>query len=664
MQLVKYFLGTLVMTCLAAFTFSQPPNREGLFKELDQINVNDSTKAVLYNTIARTYVREQKDSAIYYFREAIDLANSQKAHLLEVNTLSFLSMTYAIYGNNDSAKVCLLDAEQICKNNTLDSALHQVYFGLGNVVESAGDLTGALDYYLSATKYFESNKMHKSANRAKANMSYIYMKTDDLDKAYQLIKESNAYYAGVGANRQLMNGYSRLGTIFSMLNQYDSSMFYANKALVIAEELEDQLTSHEIRLNLANAQFNTKDYQSAQQNFEHILPFLENSSKNPGNLINTYSSLMVCNMLTGAVQKAQNYEVKADQMIPKVTEYIDLMGYYQKKFMKDSIQGNLSGSIAHYQKYIQLKDSLFNKEKASQLAELQTKYETEKVAAEKLLAENRAELAESESQRNLFLFVGAITLAIMIVLAAVFYNSKLKQSKKAEIALLELKSSQKQLALEKQYRDSELKALKAQMNPHFIFNVLNSIQEFIIMNQKDLASDYLATFAELIRSYLHFSNKGYISLREETETLEKYLELEALRFGDGFIYAVNLNKNLQPDEFKLPTMIIQPYVENAIKHGLFSKKGERKLEVSFESLEEGILLCSIIDNGIGREAAMKIKESKNNMHPSFAMEATSSRLDLFNQRSHQKIGVEVIDLIDEVDQPSGTQVKLTIPSQS
>jgi len=310
---------------------------------------------------------------------------------------------------------------------------------------------------------------------------------------------------------------------------------------------------------------------------------------------------------------------------------------------------------------MELSREVFDNEKSEQISKLQTKYETEKLAREKEIAQNKAIVAESESQKNLILFIASAVIAFLIVLVSVFYYIKLKQTKKAEIIKIELKASQKQLALEKQYRDSELKALKAQMNPHFIFNVLNSIQEFIVLNQKEQASDYLAMFAELIRSYLHFSNTGNISLREEIDSLQKYLELETLRFEDTFNYSLNYDDNLNSEELKIPTMIIQPYVENAIQHGLFHKKNNRKLSIDFSMPENKVINCTITDNGIGREKAKAIKLSKPAMHKSFAMEATASRLELYNQKFTNKIGIETIDLFNNDQHASGTKVVLSIP---
>ncbi|WP_445456987.1 histidine kinase [Flavobacterium sp. HNIBRBA15423] len=206
---------------------------------------------------------------------------------------------------------------------------------------------------------------------------------------------------------------------------------------------------------------------------------------------------------------------------------------------------------------------------------------------------------------------------------------------------------------------SKLTALKSQMNPHFMFNALNSIQEFILQNKKELASNYLGDFADLMRSYLQYSQEDYISLRDEIETLELYLKLEKIRFENDFDYEVNYKKNIDVDALEIPSFLIQPFVENAIKHGLLHKEGKKKIIIHF-SLESPIILkCEIIDNGIGRKASQEI--NKNRKHKSFATEASNNRLQLLNQNIGNKIGLIIEDLYDENEKALGTKVIITIP---
>ncbi len=221
----------------------------------------------------------------------------------------------------------------------------------------------------------------------------------------------------------------------------------------------------------------------------------------------------------------------------------------------------------------------------------------------------------------------------------------------------------RELAVEKQITDLKLENLRTQMNPHFIFNALNSIQEYIVLNRKEEASDYLGKFADLIRTYLDHSSRGFITVAEERDCLDMYLDLEKLRFEEKLKYTIDTSKLSSPERYKIPTMLVQPYVENAIKHGLLHKKENRELHVSFKrsSDDSNKITCVIRDNGIGRVKAKALKEKREKIHKAFATKATKLRLDLINKNVPQAVGVRFQDLIDENGQAMGTKVILTIP---
>ena len=162
---------------------------------------------------------------------------------------------------------------------------------------------------------------------------------------------------------------------------------------------------------------------------------------------------------------------------------------------------------------------------------------------------------------------------------------------------------------------SQLEALRSQMNPHFIFNALNSIQEYIVFNNKELASNYLVKFSRLIRIYLEHSQQNEIVLKEEVNALKIYLELEKIRFEDILDYDLYIDENLMLEQIKIPSLFIQPYVENAIKHGLLHKLDDRKLKVSFQKEKlNNYLVCTIEDNGIGRKQAAALQSKRTNRH--------------------------------------------------
>ncbi|MBX2903566.1 MAG: histidine kinase [Chitinophagales bacterium] len=227
--------------------------------------------------------------------------------------------------------------------------------------------------------------------------------------------------------------------------------------------------------------------------------------------------------------------------------------------------------------------------------------------------------------------------------------NKRYETEKREVELRELKLQQ---------TESELKAIKAQMNPHFIFNALNSIQEMFFIGDKRLANEHLGKFSQLTRDILKASGKQFITLTEETEMLTKYLELEGLRFEKDFSFHISVNDENAADDILLPPMLIQPYVENAIRHGLLHQAGEKKIAVRFHFDEEkSLLTCAVEDNGIGRAASTKINAHRNPLHESFSTSANAKRLELLNQNREEKIGVQYEDL------EQGTKVCILIPIQ-
>ena len=249
----------------------------------------------------------------------------------------------------------------------------------------------------------------------------------------------------------------------------------------------------------------------------------------------------------------------------------------------------------------------------------------------------------------LLLAFGLVSLGFIIRIKVINKRSKLEREKnKLEVAL----------------RSSQLAALKVQMNPHFIFNALNSIQEFILTNEKKLANSYLGKFSDLMRLYLDMSNKISITLSEEIRAMELYLELEAMRFEENFNYTLTVSPQLKTDDIKIPAMIIQPYVENAIKHGLLHKRNNRKLSVSFVSDgNSDMLVCTVADNGIGRKQSQELNNIRNRTYTSFATGATQKRLELLNAEKKIRISVLYDDLMNEDGTAAGTTVTLNIPIQ-
>lgn len=206
----------------------------------------------------------------------------------------------------------------------------------------------------------------------------------------------------------------------------------------------------------------------------------------------------------------------------------------------------------------------------------------------------------------------------------------------------------------------EQDALLAQMNPHFIFNSLNSVQRYILANDKESAHTYLQKFASMMRKVLENSSQSTITLSEEIATLDLYLQLESLRFDNGFDFEISVEDN-DIWQFEIPTMLLQTFVENAVWHGLMNKESRGKIDLRFSKINKKLILCEIEDNGIGRKKAAEYKSKDRFKHKSKGSEIVKKRIELLNLKAKQKIICKTIDLEENNTQLTGTLVRLEIP---
>lgn len=245
-----------------------------------------------------------------------------------------------------------------------------------------------------------------------------------------------------------------------------------------------------------------------------------------------------------------------------------------------------------------------------------------------------------------------LALCLLLLLAWYAYRYRLSQVRREE----QIKASFRQQLVE-----TEMKALRAQMNPHFIFNSLNSIQKYVLRNQHYEASQYLTRFSRLMRLILDHSNQQNISLASETGMLELYLEMEALRFDHAFDYSITVSDAIPAETICIPSMLIQPYVENAIWHGLLHKKSKGTLQLSFSPAGDQKLQVVIDDNGVGREKAGQLRSKQVLRKKSYGMQITENRISLLNQLTAVPTSLTIIDKKDEAGNAAGTTVTLIIP---
>lgn len=244
--------------------------------------------------------------------------------------------------------------------------------------------------------------------------------------------------------------------------------------------------------------------------------------------------------------------------------------------------------------------------------------------------------------------VSVLTLVITIVLMLAYFRIKQIENREEE-----------KTRLNKKMADLELGALRAQMNPHFIFNTLSSIQQYILSNNTEQANFYLSKFAKLMRSIVQNSQKPFISIKEEVETLKLYCELERLRASDKFEFEILVDEKLDLLNDQIPPMLIQPYVENAIRHGVSPLEKDGMISIHIKKQDEHIV-CSVLDNGVGREKSKELNKERVKTHQSLGMIITRERLEILNKMSNSSLNVSISDLFEN-EEACGTKVEIFVP---
>ena len=300
-----------------------------------------------------------------------------------------------------------------------------------------------------------------------------------------------------------------------------------------------------------------------------------------------------------------------------------------------------------FKEYKRMADSLLNRENIEKVTSLQMQYkfELEQKQLEHLQIQkdlkHEVEIRQIKAKRLLILL---ISIALITSLSAAFLIYRNRQKSKIERLKIEINKNMQRL-------------LSQQMNPHFIFNTLKSIQNFILNNDVTQSNLFLTRFAGLIRKTLENSQSEFISLADELESLQLYTQLENLRLNNKFNYVVQVDNRIIPDKTKVPSLFFQPYIENSIWHGVsdLESKGEIKLTIAIESDR---LLCTIEDNGIGRQKSTHDNFAK---HKSFGASITDQRISLLNSLYNTNIRPEISDLKDMNGNQKGTKVDFTLP---
>ena len=307
-----------------------------------------------------------------------------------------------------------------------------------------------------------------------------------------------------------------------------------------------------------------------------------------------------------------------------------------------STTGDYRKALENYINYKNASEEIYEEDTKNLVAMLEAESENEKTQKQISLLERDKQINELKVVQTRNLNIGIVVVFVILLLIGILF---LRQNK--------LKNEHKSTLLEQ-------KLLRLQMNPHFIFNALSSIHS--LMNPRDVnkASDYLGNFSRLLRSSLESSREDYILLEEEISSLKNYLELQQLRYEKKFDYKIDVDPKIDLESAILPPMLLQPFIENAIEHGIKHKEAKGHIRIRF-NLENKKLSCEIEDDGVGREKAWEVEYAKKGKHKSLATEIIRDRIIILNKKLKQKINLSIIDKLSETEQPTGTVIRLDLP---
>ena len=481
----------------------------------------------------------------------------------------------------------------------------------------------AADNYQNAWQYSNENIQAQinlnDANRMRSSNN-AYEELDYLTQNCFLLSNTDE-------NKEIFENYNQIADINMSLNQPDEALGNYNKALSSVDGKSDEAL--QVKSNIANLLVQTNNYEDAifiQQEVvkqSSLIADINTQIIQMRKLSSMYFSQDISKEGLRILQDAYSLAIREGNVSEARESLIALVNYFKKTDDKSEI-------IALYENFVKNLDSLILKDESlidAKLFEI-SEHRIKELEEERIIKDK---MIERKDNNNLFLLIVILLFAILIIVTVKSW-----------------------ITVKKRNNVIALQALRKEMNPHFIFNSLNSVNQFIANNNELEANKYLSSYSQLMRNIVENSNKDFITLSSEIEQLKKYLELERIRFPDKFSYKISIDEKLDQDIIMVPNMIIQPNLENAVWHGLRYRNTIGFLYLSFSIIEKH-LFVEIEDNGIGIEQSKKLKTKHQSMHKSRGLKNIHERISLLNKIYKSDIKFEVTDKSPD----TGVKIKIS-----
>jgi len=605
-------------------------------RAIDEAKLSGDSTAVIraWYALGRHYdSNHQIEKSNEVLKYTVSLAEEHKNNPALGTVANYLASNFSQIGESDSAIIYFTKALKAFANVPDSSKMAFVLINLGDELATRGRFKEAAGQALWAVRIKESA-------RDSVNLAYVYQKVGEVyklagetakweeyvQKAYKLI-----HIEGCASLSAIVSIYNDLGGIAEVHENYTCALQYYDTLIHIARE-------HDYRSAIGVALNNRAKIYKKQGELQKALDTAIESQAyaRPS----AYSAITGNNLLAelylafGNISDARKYAIQSieDEKVDIFPE--EKMRAARMLYQIDKEKGDFRKALLWMEMYKELSDSIRDKEMRTSILDLEMAYETEKKEAqiELLTAENRI-----KAQR---IRTGIIILVVMIVIVVlVLYILHIRRKQSIYMQ-----------------NDLQQKILRSQMNPHFLFNVLGSIQSFMIKNEPTKASGYLSQFASLVRATLEYSASESISLEHELEMLKNYIELEQMRIPDKFDYSIEIMNIEEPDFIQIPPMLIQPFVENAIKHGFQDVEYKGLLRISVSDNDNWVEFI-IEDNGVG----LVDNEPSVKTHRSMAMDIFEQRRTLIQHKYNSSFTFGIINKKDESPENSGVSIKIRMP---
>ena len=585
------------------------------------------------------------DTAKFYGFAAYDLSKIVGNDTGVAVSLNSIGMMYQICGYFDSAFPYLDSARAMFVTMGDSTGLVFVRNNLAVAMMRRGNYAEALRYYQENLIIAKSRNELENMILSYNNMGITYYDWKKYKQALENYHLALDVLKEMGEEERTGPVYNNIGEAYFDMGEHDTALYHFKEALKVNQKFGKNRSILISMTNIGNIQLSNQDYNKALDVYKEALAISESIPDN-------VHTAIINIKLGDAYNSMDQYKTAKNHLLVGLNMSLEnelinsVLEAYQGLSVNARGLNNAQDVYDYGNLYINLKDSLFNLTSLNKISELETKYKT--VEKEKeivvLKTEQQVKDLEIQLQKNLKYTLGIILLVLIFAAVLLFNRYKLKKEKeKSEIEKARIRIEQR--------------LLHSQMNPHFIFNSLNSINSFIGENNTTEAQVYLTKFARLMRLILENSRKVTVALIDEIQALKLNLELEQLRFDNRFEFKIDVDPDIDPEDIYIPPMLIQPFIENAIKHGIKGREDKGLITLSILA-EDEVLVCIVEDNGVGRELTQK---GKLGDHISLGTQVTIERLEILRQEKNERSSIEIIDLKDEKGIGIGTKIILIIP---